>query len=782
MAEKNKKIVEETIALWKLYQNKRTTWAQHAQEDKEFRLGKQWTKEQVVKLEARGQAPVVVNRIHPAVETAKAMLTANRPAFRVAPREDSDNKVASVFNALLSYMYDISDGQAVIRQIVDDYYSIGLGYMMVYQDPLADNGKGEVKIKDIDPLDVYVDPNSRDRLFSDAQNIIISRLFTKTQAERMYPMYKKAIKNASSDQWFERPQTTRTDNKEVIFPEDTETQTLSSFGITNDEYIRGYERYYKIEVSKFRTYEKFSNKEELYDEDEFKEYTSQPAWMVNGQPMVDEREVAQIQQQLTEQAQAELQEATRRAEAQLIQIQREIEVSLIETQRTLSEQIQTGDIVPERMELEMEKAQQAGQEQLEQAKMQMQEELEQYQPPQIEQIDYAHLIEQGMIEIVHIIKQEVKQCVIMGDAYLYSRNMPLEEYPIVPFCNIHTRTPYPAGDVRMVKGIQEYINKTRSLIIAHATTSTNMKVLLPSGAVDIKEFEEKWAQPGVAVEVDFDMGQPVIAQNPPLPNELYKNEADAKNDIDHQLGLYEMMMGNSQVAPQTYKATISLDEFGQRKIKSKLSDIESSLSAAARVAIPLMQQLLTMEKTFRVVQPNNSLNDYVINKKLVDDKSGEISIFNDISVGKYDVVPVSGAVLPSNRYAELEFYTDAYTKGLIDRQEVLKKTEVFDMEGVLERTDEIMQLQQELQASQEEIKRLSGDLQTRDRESVNLRKKVEVEKFKSSLDKTQNKAQAASTVFEKRLDDQLSLVKSGIMNAIKDERTLGKDRLKGNKK
>ena len=60
----------------------------------------------------------------------------------------------------------------------------------------------------------------------------------------------------------------------------------------------------------------------------------------------------------------------------------------------------------------------------------------------------------------------------------------------------------------MVKGLQDYINKTRSLIISH-TTSTNMKVLVPSGSVDMKEFEEKWAQPGVGIEVDFDMGQPV---------------------------------------------------------------------------------------------------------------------------------------------------------------------------------------------------------------------------------------------------------------------------------
>jgi len=31
--------------------------------------------------------------------------------------------------------------------------------------------------------------------------------------------------------------------------------------------------------------------------------------------------------------------------------------------------------------------------------------------------------------------------------------------------NIHNRTPYPVSDVRMVKDMQEYINKTRSQLI-----------------------------------------------------------------------------------------------------------------------------------------------------------------------------------------------------------------------------------------------------------------------------------------------------------------------------
>ena len=304
------------------------------------------------------------------------------------------------------------------------------------------------------------------------------------------------------------------------------------------------------------------------------------------------------------------------------------------------------------------------------------------------------------------------------------------------------------------------------MIIAHATTSTNTKILVPEGSVDMAEFEQKWAQPGVAISYDPTDGAPMPVQPSPLPNELYQNEMTAKNDIDHQLGIYEMMQGNTAAAPQTYKATISLDEFGQRKIKSKLADIEAGLTRVAQVAIPLMQQLYTTKKVFRVVQPNNSLSEYVMNQRLVDDKTGEIQVFNDITIGKYDVICVAGSTLPSNRYAELEFYKDAYQMGLIDRQEVLKKTEVFDAEGVQERMGEIGRLQQALQASEEEIKKLKGDLQTRDREAINLRKKAEIEKFKADLDKIGNKSSAASTLYEKRLDDVLSTVKRKVSDEL----------------
>ncbi len=759
-------IADETKRLWDLYKRKRDHWEFQAREDQEYRLGRQWTKEQERILEERGQAPIVVNRIHPAVETAKALLTANRPSFKVSPREDSDTKVANVLNQLLTYMYDISDGRSVIRKSIDDYYVTGLGYLLVYQNPLADGGKGEVMFKDIDPIDVYVDPNSRDPFFDDAENIIISRNFTKEQAKSLYPQYKQAIQAASGSYDSDEIITGNVDDTGITFP--GEVDTLSE---GDNEYVRGYERYYKVLENAYRVHETYSGKEYRFSEEEFQEYIAQEVGMLNGQIIETPEEVAKAQENQSRMRTEILEKNEKILSDEIHKIREELEVQYIEQEQQLNQEVQLGNMVPDRMELELTKLRENIDNLIEQKKIDaMAEAGNVTKIPNVKVTTKAEMIQEGLIEAVPIQIKKVKQCVVIGDTYLYSRVLPTSNYPIVPMINLHTRTPYPISDVRMVKGLQDYINKTRSLIISHAITSTNMKVLIPAGSVDMQEFEQKWAQPGVGIEVDFDMGQPVVASPSPLPNELYNNEQTAKNDIDHQLGLYEMMMGNSQAAPQTYKATISLDEFGQRKIKSKLADVEGCLQRVAKIAISLMQELYQEEKIFRVVNPNNSMSEYAVNKKLWDDKTREIKIANDITVGKYDVVYVSGSTLPSNRYAELEFYMDAYSKGIVDKVEVLKKTEVFDMEGVLERTDTIGQLEQQIEGLTKQLKKLGGDMQTLERENVHLKQKVEVEKFKSDLDQVKQKSKMAGTLFEKRLDDNLSMLSKEASEAAKDKK------------
>ena len=71
--------------------------------------------------------------------------------------------------------------------------------------------------------------------------------------------------------------------------------------------------------------------------------------------------------------------------------------------------------------------------------------------------------------------------------------------------------------------------------------------------------------------------------------------------------------------------------------------------------------------------------------------------------------------------------------------------------------DIVAQLQQQLQGAQDHIKKLSGDLQTRDREAVNLRKAAEVEKFKGKLKEQELTTKTDSKLATGRLTNAVKL-------------------------
>ena len=122
-------LVTESEKLLDQYHGERTEWATQAMEDDEFRNNQQWKASHVTTLEQRAQSPIVDNVVHPAVEQAKALLTANKPKFQSTGRDDSDTKVGRIFSEIMSYIWDNSNGNVELKQIVDDYYG---GYAGIY--------------------------------------------------------------------------------------------------------------------------------------------------------------------------------------------------------------------------------------------------------------------------------------------------------------------------------------------------------------------------------------------------------------------------------------------------------------------------------------------------------------------------------------------------------------------------------------------------------------------------------------------------------------------------
>jgi len=208
---------------------------------------------------------------------------------------------------------------------------------------------------------------------------------------------------------------------------------------------------------------------------------------------------------------------------------------------------------------------------------------------------------------------------------------------------------------------------------------------------------------------------------------------------------------------------------GSDRPKSKLRDIEFSITKLGRVIYGLSKNHYTFEKMFRLVQPNNDMSEVTIN--LYDDKVGTIAdIKRDRNnIWQHDIRIVPGSTLPTSKWAEFGVYLEAYKMGLIDRTEVLKKNpEIFDKAGVLQRMSEIAQLTQQVEGAQQQIKKLKGDLQTAERESVNSRKQVEVGKFKSRLHDILSDAKADNKVKASKIANMVQLESERLRNSTKE--------------
>ena len=286
-----------TEELFDRYRNARSDWDTEARTDIDFFYGNHFTENEVDELELRNQASVPMDRVGPAVEKMKAMLTSRAPAFTVIPREDSDTKVAKLWRTVMSYIWEISDGNTHLKQAIHDHSTTGMGYLYAYIDTEADFGKGEVKFTCVDPFRVYVPSTSRDRWFNDADNIILSTILTGEQVLNLYPELGPQINEETgkeesliklispySDEDF--PSSQNSNQQKTWTPDETR-----SLEYAYSERYQILERFYKTKVPFYRVVNNSSGEEMILDESEFQKF-------LQDNPGIFERGLAEFEQVL----------------------------------------------------------------------------------------------------------------------------------------------------------------------------------------------------------------------------------------------------------------------------------------------------------------------------------------------------------------------------------------------------------------------------------------------------------------------------------------------------
>jgi hypothetical protein len=735
-AQRNKQLWERAAT------GNRGKWQGRSQKGHEFYLDEQLTKDERESLEESGMPTFTINRITPIIEIMKYFVTANNPRWKAVGATGDDTDVAQIHSDIADYCWYISNGKSVYSQVINDSLTRGIGYFLIDIDKDADLGKGEVKFRNIYPYDVHVDPMSRDFLFRDASFILVKKDITRTQLQNMFPEFKvkigKAGGNTSTVDYSLIDKTTAT----AIQPEDVSNLGMAVGVDGEDDDILGYFEVY--EKRKFAFYNVF----------------------------IREEAPPEVVKQVMEEVKTTIEE-----------LKAEMMVQLQEKQMQVQQALQSGEIIESRAQLEMQKAQQQMEEALvakEQELMsQAQESLVRINQMVVSDKEFKIMSENKELSknIVNAVKffenKVVLTCSVGDDVFLYERMLPISEYPIVPIPYMYTGTPYPLSAVMPLIGKQQEINKSHQIMLHNANLASNLRWMYEEGSVPEEEWEQYSSAPGALLKYRQGFAPPTPVLPAPINNAFFSIVQEGKSDAEYISGVPSAMMGFTQEQPETYRGLLANDEFGTRRLKSWMSSIvEPCLEHLGRVFQQMSQKHYTIDKVFRIVQPEagqkegGEEKEQRINIPIYNDYGKEIGKWLDYNSASFDVRIVAGTTMPINRWALIEEYFRWFQAGLIDDIAMIAETDIRGKKQIIERKSLYAQLQGQVQQMQESLKDREGTIETLERQLVQAGIKMKIGQAETEIRKDVVETEAQQKVVREALKQEFDTAKKDMRRGV----------------
>jgi len=729
----NKKRAQVNKQLWERANNShRQRWQNLSQKGFDFYLNEQLSKREVDALEEAGMPTFTINRVTPIIEIMKYFATANNPRWKAVGATGDDVDVAQVHSDIADYCWYLSNGKSLYSQIALDALTKGIGYFLVDVDADADRGMGEVKFSRIEPYDVYVDPASRDFLFRDATFVMIRKNLSRSSLINKLPEHAAKIKKVARGTEVVSYSQRDTDESFSTQPEDITMGV--NLEAEDDDIIAYYETYAK---------KKFAYR------NVFIKVKPSPA------------ELDLIKEQVAE---------------QISDFQKEIEVGLIEKEIQLNDAVESGEMIPERAKLELEKARKMAAQAVEEQRMQMESQAQDAASTIKQQVmreeDFKLLSSnpetaENIVEAVKFYENRVVlTCTAGDDTFLYEYTLPCTEYPIVPIPYMYSGTPYPMSAVVPLIGKQQEINKAHQIMLHNANLASNLRWMYEEGSVPEEEWEQYSSSPGALLKYRQGFTPPTPVLPAPINNAFYSVVQEGKADAEYISGVPSAMMGFTQEQPETYRGLLANDEFGTRRLKAWMGSIvEPCLEHLGRIFQQIAQKHYSVEKVFRIVQPEAGQSpqeekDVRINIQVYNDYGQAIGKWNDYASARFDVRVIAGATMPVNRWALLEEYFRWFQAGLIDDIAMIAETDIRNKKSIVERKSMYAQMQGQMEQMDEAIKDKEGTIETLERQLVQAGIKMKVGQASNEIRKDVLETEAQQKLLRGMLKTEFDKMKT----------------------
>ena len=664
----------------------RQQWEAVNQEGHDFYLDNQLTHQEKKALEDNGQPTFTINRIIPIVEMLNFYATANDPRWQAVGMEGSDSKIAAIHNDIADYIWYISDGKQMMHQVIQDACTKSAGYMQVYVDPNSDQGMGDVKVRSLEPFDVFVDPQSRDPLYRDAAFMMIHKIVPRAQLNNEFPDSRRKIEKAHSQYPSHYRFTQKADERDFQYKDIDENFTVTGDDETLIDY---YELYEKISVPYMNIF-----------------YTITP----------NEEQLAAIEQQAIAQAEEQKSEGEVRLEEEMLKLRQAFE---------------SGEIIQPRFEKLAKETQQKFGIKFEEIKAQiMNQMIEQStitEQKVVSEKEYKILmkgdLKNQITSAVKYYERKIRHTVCVGDQLLSESILPGDSYPIVPFVYKWTGTPFPMSAVGPLVGKQKELNKAHQLMVHNASLGSSLRWMYVDGSVDVDYWEKYASAPGALLPVNNGYESPKEVLPAQLSAAFVQMVQEGKGDMEYLAGIYSSQQGDMGAQHDTYKGLLANDEYGTRRVKNWVEQsVKAALKQVGLLVRDYAQFIYQANKVFRIVQPSSvqEQREVEINIPMYNDYGEVIGKYNDYQSARFDVRVIAGNSLPVNRWAYLGELKELMQLGVVDDIAVLAETDVKGKEQIAKRKSMYSQLQGQISGLEEEIKDKDGTIETLTRQMIQL--------------------------------------------------------------
>jgi hypothetical protein len=256
-------------------------------------------------------------------------------------------------------------------------------------------------------------------------------------------------------------------------------------------------------------------------------------------------------------------------------------------------------------------------------------------------------------------------------------------YPITKFDHIPSGQYYPACVIDDAIPLQREVNRTRSQRIQAKNMMAKPQVYYREGSLSVSKIN---TAPGqyIGVRPGFDF--PQSAPMPQLPPYVAEELQALNNDLEDISGQHQVSKGGTPPGVEAATAIAYLQERDDSYLAPTFASIEEGLSLVAKLALSLVAEYWTTERTVKIVGSDSSF-------------SAELFKGSDIARGT-DIRIESGSALPTSKAAKQALVMDMMKMGMIPPEDGLK---LLDITTIRSYSDNKGTRPDELRAQRENI-------------------------------------------------------------------------------